>query len=110
MGQLRFRFTSYTESGSARRADGAWTIDPDGAGPAAAFELDDEDFTFRSFRANAVLRWEWRPGSTLYLVWQQQREEEDGSGEIRPYRDLRQLARAPAHNVVLLKLSYWLNP
>jgi hypothetical protein len=28
------------------------------------------DFNTRSFRSNAVLRWEWRPGSTLFVVWQ----------------------------------------
>ena len=35
------------------------------------------DFNVRSFRSNLVLRWEWRPGSTLYLVWQQDRETDE---------------------------------
>ena len=105
-----FRFVDYAESGTVVRADGLWTVDPDGEGPTPTFELDDGEFTFRSLRGNAVLRWEWRPGSTLYLVWQQRREETDALGDVRLRRDLRQLARAPAHNIVLLKVSYWLNP
>ena len=39
----------------------------------AAFVLPNRDFNVLSFRSNLVLRWEWRPGSTLYLVWQQDR-------------------------------------
>lgn len=31
------------------------------------------NFNVLSFRSNVVLRWEWRPGSTLFLVWQQNR-------------------------------------
>lgn len=82
---------------------------PDGAGPAEPFTVDDEDFSERSLRGNAVLRWEWRPGSTLFLVWQQAREHEDASGAPVPVRDLRALGRAPAENV-LLKVSYWISP
>ena len=37
------------------------------------FTLEDRDFRVRSFRSNLVLRWEWRPGSTLYVIWQQDR-------------------------------------
>ena len=43
---------------------------------AAAFTLPNRDFDVRSFRSNAVLRWEWRPGSTLFVVWQQNRARE----------------------------------
>ncbi|NOT06824.1 MAG: carbohydrate binding family 9 domain-containing protein, partial [Gemmatimonadales bacterium] len=44
-----------------------YTIDPDAQGPAAAFTQANPDFNLRSLRGNAVLRWEYRPGSTLYL-------------------------------------------
>ncbi|MEO7457785.1 MAG: DUF5916 domain-containing protein, partial [Gemmatimonadaceae bacterium] len=52
---------------------GRYTVDPDGAGPAAAFTFGDPNFTSRSLRGTAVLRWEYRPGSTMFFVWTQQR-------------------------------------
>jgi hypothetical protein len=61
-------------------------------------------------RGSAVLRWEWRPGSTLFLVWQQQRELEDTSGDLRLRRDLRRLGRASPDNVFVVKATWWLNP
>jgi hypothetical protein len=72
--------------------------------------VDDETFTTRSLRGSAVLRWEWRPGSTLFLVWQQQREFEDASGDFRFRRDLRRLGRASPDNVFVVKATWWLNP
>jgi len=56
-----------------------------------------------------VLRWEYRPGSALFVVWQQAR---DGAGElprVRFGRDLRKLFQTPATNVLVVKFSYWLN-
>lgn len=49
------------------------TIDPDGAGPSPPFTVGDHDFTVRSLRGNAVVRWEYRPGSAIFFVWQQER-------------------------------------
>jgi hypothetical protein len=89
--------------------DHEWTIDPDGDGPAPEFTVDNEDFTLRSLRGDAVLRWEWRPGSTLYLVWQQQREEEVALGDLRLGRDVRRLGATRPRNVFMLKVSYWLS-
>jgi hypothetical protein len=96
------------------------TVDPDGAGPASAFRVDDRDFTLASLRGNAVLRWEWRSGSTLYLVWQQERAERLGAVDLaRRGRDVgaldfaddaQGLLRARPVNVVTFKVSYWLNP
>jgi hypothetical protein len=69
------------------------------------------DFTLRSLRGNAVLRWEWRPGSTLYLAWQQVREDfENGVGDFRFGRDREALFGARPDNVFLVKVNYWLNP
>jgi hypothetical protein len=84
------------------------TVDPDGAGPAASFTFDQPDFTFRSLRGNAVLRWEYRPGSTLYLVWTQSRASEEVLGDLQFRRDVDALFQAPAENVFLIKASYWL--
>jgi hypothetical protein len=90
---------------TTENADGSTTIDPGDGG--APFTLD-RDFTVRSLQGNAVLRWEYRPGSALFLVWQQQREGIEGDGALRFGRDVGGLFADPATNVFLVKLSYWL--
>ncbi|HLT47634.1 MAG TPA: DUF5916 domain-containing protein, partial [Rubricoccaceae bacterium] len=84
----------------------AYEVDPgDGGEP---FSLGNDDFNFRSLRGNAVLRWEWRPGSTLFVVWQQTRDEfadYDGFGVAE---ELGEVLRAPVRNVFLVKATYWL--
>ena len=54
-----------------------YTIDADGAGPSAPFTIADPDFTSRSLRGTAVVRWEYRPASALFVVWQQDRGREE---------------------------------
>ena len=56
-----------------------------------------------------MLRWEYRPGSTLFLVWTQNRSDNDVFGDLRFDRDRRALFSSPANNVFLLKVNYWLN-
>src|SRR5205814_42280 len=41
------------------------------------------DFNFRQFHSNAVLRWEYRPGSALFLVWAQGRNSSDDNGRFQ---------------------------
>ncbi|MQA91313.1 MAG: hypothetical protein GEU90_13975 [Gemmatimonas sp.] len=86
-----------------------YVIDPDDGGPAAEFTVDDPDFNFRSLRGNAVLRWEYRPGSTLFLVWTQTRDDTAALGDLHFDRDWRSIFSADPHNVFLLKLNYWLS-
>ena len=105
-----FDFYRYADVGSVTPEDDAIAIDPDGAGPAQSFEVEDETFTTRSLHGSAVLRWEWRPGSTLFFVWQQQRESEDGTGSFRLRRDLREMGRSRPDNVFLIKATWWMNP
>lgn len=56
-----------------------------------------------------VLRWEYRPGSALYVVWQQAREDTLSSGQFRFRRDFNSVFDIPGTNVFLVKFSYWLN-
>ena len=70
---------------------------------------DNPDFNYRSFRTTNVLRWEYRPGSALFVVWQQGREEVASQGDFRFGRDLSGAFGAPAANVFLIKVSRWLN-
>ena len=67
-----------------------------------------EDFNFKQFRSNTVLRWEYRPGSTLFFVWAQGRAQ-DGldAGTFRFGRDYRRLFSAHPENTFLVKASYW---
>jgi hypothetical protein len=100
-----------------RGADGRYTIDPVGDG-AETFTIADRDFNVRSLIGNAVLRWEWRPGSTLYLVWQQLRSDRPTStgyaegtyGGFDFGRDADQLFRIKPQNTFMVKVNYWLNP
>jgi len=72
--------------------------------------VPNRDFNVRSLRGNAVLRWEWRPGSTLYVAWQQSREDVDGVGDFSFGRDRRALLATRPDNIFLVKVNYWLNP
>lgn len=89
-----------------------YLVDPDGAaGAAAPFTFTNPDFRTRSFRTNAVLRWEYRPGSTLFVVWTQHRA---GFFPFDPSFDLgrdfrRELFDDKPVNVLLVKLNYWLS-
>ncbi|HEV7588282.1 MAG TPA: DUF5916 domain-containing protein [Longimicrobium sp.] len=66
------------------------------------------DFNVRSFRSNAVMRWEWRPGSTLFVVWQQDRSGERDSIAHVGTRSLLETLDAPGDNFLAVKLTYWL--
>jgi len=68
------------------------------------------DFTVLSFRTTNVLRWEYRPGSALFVVWQQGREGFRPDSQFRFGRDYGDIFSTPAANTLLVKLSYWLNP
>lgn len=92
----------------ARRATGVYTVDPDGTGPAASFSFGDPNFSARSLRGTAVLRWEYRPGSTVYFAWTQQRAGVGPEGSLDFRRDQSALWRDPADNVFLVKVNYWL--
>jgi hypothetical protein len=117
-----FEFDRYgVDAGSLTTDDaGNSTVDPDGAGPAPAFKVTDRDFDLTSLRGNAVLRWEWREGSTLYVVWQQDRAERltglqaglrgRDVGSLDLGSSVGDLFAVRPSNVLLFKVSYWLNP
>ncbi len=70
--------------------------------------FSNRDFNFRSLRGNAVMRWEYRPGSTVFLVWTQNRSSEDPVGDFRFRRDRQALFDARPDNVFLVKVNYWI--
>ncbi len=99
-------------------ANGRYRADTDGDG-VVDVSFDNPDFNFRQMRGNAVLRWEYRPGSTVYLVWSQARTAYATAepGDVFAFdRDVGRLFNrdqaypTPVTNVFLIKFSYWLNP
>jgi hypothetical protein len=85
-----------------------YDIDPDAAGEAQPFRIRVPDFNFKSLRVNAVLRWEFRPGSAAYVVWTQRRQDGRNPGDSDLVRDLGDLFGAPADDVFMVKLAWWL--
>ncbi|MFN2636269.1 MAG: DUF5916 domain-containing protein [Gemmatimonadaceae bacterium] len=86
-----------------------YTIDPDGpAGAAQAFTFGNPDFNLRSLRGTGVLRWEYRPGSTLFFVWTQERDGSDQFGDFNFSRDRSALFRDRPTNVFQIKGTYWI--
>jgi len=70
--------------------------------------ISSPDFNFRSVRGSAVVRWEFRPGSALYVVWNENRADVAPVGDFRFGRDFRAIPTEPSHDVFLVKVSYWL--
>ena len=108
-----FRFRDFGRDGASTIAYDAerdrYTADPDGAGPAAPLSFADPSFRLRSLRTNLVLRWEYRPGSMLYLTWAHGRATRLDDAAFRPMRELGDLLGDEQRNRVTVKLSYWLS-
>ncbi len=98
------------DAGTVTHDQGANTyrIDPDGAGAAALFTLANPAFTTTSLRGTAVLRWEYRAGSTLYLVWTQQRSGYDPSGDFDLGGAPSAILDGKPTNVFQVKATYWI--
>lgn len=65
------------------------------------------DFAFSQFRSNLVARWEFQPGSNIYLVWSQERTAFAMPGDASARTTLWDLRQIAPENVVMLKVSYW---
>ncbi|HXX63853.1 MAG TPA: DUF5916 domain-containing protein, partial [Bacteroidota bacterium] len=104
-----YDFIDYGTNGtSIALAEGTYTVVPAGPG-AAAFSFSDPDFTLRSLRGNAVLRWEYSPGSTLYFVWTQTRAASLTSGDFQFDRSFTGMLDIRPDNIFMVKMSYWWN-
>ena len=83
-------------------------LDSDGPGGDTTFTFQDPSFTVRSLRGNAVLRWEYRPGSTIFLVWTRDGATVEPRGQIDWSADSRALFQGPSQNIFMIKVNYWL--
>jgi hypothetical protein len=105
-----FDFVHYGRDNGSTYDPATRLVDPDGpGGPAQAFELGDPSFNFKSLRGNAVLRWEYQPGSVLYFVWTQDRTDAEDFGDLRFGPSTRRLLDAQANNIFMVKATYYLS-
>jgi len=88
----------------------SYKVDPDGPGLADTLTFSNANFNQKSLRGNAVLRWEYMPGSTLYFVWTQSRDDSETTGNFNFGSSVGRMLRAPADNIFMIKLTYWWNP
>ncbi len=103
-----YSFNQYGQ-GASTFNEQTYQVDPDGAGPAQPFIIDNPDFNFVSLRGNAVLRWEYSPGSVLYLVWTQTRSDQETLGEFQFNNSFRRMWSLHPDNIFILKFTYWIN-
>ncbi len=99
---------SVSEERDAEGNVARYAIDPDASGPTKSFAVDNPDFNQQSLRGNAVFRWEYRPGSVLYVAWTQSRFADAAFGDLNLGRDRAALFATRPDNIFLVKASWWL--
>jgi hypothetical protein len=110
-------YTDYKELERSRSLDflhhsgydaGTGLLYPDVSVPGVNLAINQPSFNFKSLRGNAVLRWEYRPGSALFLVWTQQRTDGELLDGLDFRRSLDRLVTAAPDDIFLVKVSYYL--
>jgi len=101
---LRTYGASGTGTTITKDASGVSTVNDGGT----TFTIPALDFQRLSFRSNLVLRWEWLPGSTAFLIWQQSRQDLGAAGQLIGPGALWDATRAAGDNFFVVKVSYWL--
>ncbi|HOO98460.1 MAG TPA: DUF5916 domain-containing protein [Bacteroidales bacterium] len=105
----RDRFWTFTpEQKEYDPLSNVYRIDMDNNG-VTDFSIGNNDFNYQFFLSNFVVRWEYNPGSSVYLVWSQSRNFSNGSGQLHFFDDLGDLFNRDnniPHNVFLIKFSY----
>jgi hypothetical protein len=108
-----FEFLRYGKDGASTlaydQAAGAYTADPDGAGAAPAIRFANPDFSMRSLRSNLVLRWEYRPGSTVFVVWNHGRSGYSTDPTAGILDQTGRLFDDTMRNTFMVKVNYWLS-
>lgn len=104
---LSFQIYSQVFCAKGHYEDFMQLVDPDELRP---YPYDgNRDFNIQALHLNAVLRWEYLPGSALYVVWTQARNGSEGSFWTPFIENVHSVFRVPADNILMVKASYWLN-
>ncbi len=99
----RFSLLSGNELSYQPNNDSYWVSDANGK---KLYSFDQPDFNVKEFLSNMVVRWEYLPGSTIFLVWSQTRNQSVSNGMFDFKNDLTQLFDEKPYNVFLLKMSF----
>jgi hypothetical protein len=99
------RFALYSPSQISLINDEQYQVDENIDG-SWDYGFDKPDFNVKEFLSNFVLRWEYNPGSSFYLVWSQTRSDYNNSGTMNYSNDMEDLFSEKPHNVFLIKFSY----
>lgn len=103
--QFEDRFERYSYSQIVENGDGDFDIDEDLDGN-TDYTIYNPDFNFMQFRSNLVARWEYIPGSTIFLVWSQGTTNfGDPTMQLMPSLS-ENLFSNQIHNIFLLKFTY----
>ena len=101
-----YDFNNYGE-GESTFDEENYIADPDGEGPAGEIDVGNNDYDFISLRGNAVLRWEYLPGSIIYFVWTQSRTDEDETGNFIFGDSFNRMVSIQPDNIFMVKFTYW---
>jgi hypothetical protein len=96
------------EDDNFRDGENNYNVDEDKNG-SVDYGFDNADFNFKEFLSNLVVRWEYNPGSSVYLVWSQTRQHSADIGDLNVLEDMGDLFDSKSdkpHNVFLIKFSY----
>jgi len=85
--------------------EGIYQVDED-TDDQTDYSIGDPNFKVFQFKSNLVARWQYLPGSTIYLVWSQSRDKYIRDGAFQMQQDFNRLSRVFPHNVFLVKMTY----
>ncbi len=103
-GQFADRFTLLLDD-QIQLTEGVYYVDENRDGT-IDYQFNKPDFRFKEFLSNLVIRWEYNPGSSIHLVWSQQRSGADSNGDLHFMDDMGDLFSEKPHNIFLLKFTY----
>lgn len=89
------------------RSAGGGRVEADIDGDGSPDSFRNPDFNVKQFRSNVVLRWEYQPGSALFVAWSQGRDHYAQTGDFS-FGDVGKLFAEPSEDVFMVKMSYWI--
>lgn len=109
-----YNYIIYGEKGSVynKRIDElgnvSYVVSADEEETTSILVIGNPDFNYISLRGSAVLRWEYLPGSTMYFVWTQNREDMESNGDFQFGNSMSTMFSTHPDNIFMVKISYWL--